>query len=302
VQRRIKTALFPVLHFKTKEQKILIRELRNDTLSHIQENGMFMTENNWSDNVHNLEHDILKKDPRNFLNWNVVKYTMFHTGKEEELKYLKKLPNWNTWRESMRESPAGNPPPYPQFPESSGNTIHHAYSLAQMLEIFDIRLKDVNSIFEFGGGYGGMARLAFHSGFAGSYTIFDLPQFTALQKYFLKSAHIDRDIVTHPVPYSSQKIILLSDLKDVKKQFPETKVDITIATWSLSESPVELRLKIFDMVRNTTYFLIAYQNTFGDTDNVKFFTNMIHTHPEYEWKTWQIPHLPGNYYLFGKRK
>ena len=52
------------------------------------------------------------------------------------------------------------------------------------------RARDLSSsgvIVEFGGGYGSMCRLLHKLGFSGQYFIYDLPEFVALQRYFLKS-------------------------------------------------------------------------------------------------------------------
>lgn len=303
-KRKFDSLLFPFTHFKTSEEKGLIKELRDDIskLARLRETDINKTEKNWQNNLTNLERDVLKKDPRDFLNWDVILYTMFHEAKEEEFAYLKNLPNWESWKESLMESPIGNPKPYPLYKKSSGNLIHHAYSLANMLGTFDIKLENLKNVFEFGGGYGSMARLAYKRKFTGTYTIFDLPEFIALQKYFLKSLHMPVTVHTEPTAQSSNTIVLLSDIQKLEKQLNGQDLDMVIATWSLSESPVKLRDEILRMTKKTRYYLIAYQNKFGDTDNIDFFKKMMDEHKEFEWKHYPIAHLPGSFYMFGKRK
>src|SRR5207244_11597755 len=46
---------------------------------------------------------------------------------------------------------------------------------------------DLACVLEFGGGYGSMCRLFHNLGFRGRYLIFDLPAFSALQRFFLRS-------------------------------------------------------------------------------------------------------------------
>jgi hypothetical protein len=85
------------------------------------------------------------------------------------------------------ESPVGNPKPSPDYPGSSGNLIHQAYSLAQLTEIGDCRLENLSQIVEFGGGFGTMCKLVHQLGFKGRYIIFDLPECSALQEYYLNA-------------------------------------------------------------------------------------------------------------------
>ena len=69
--------------------------------------------------------------------------------------------------------------------DSSNNLLHHAYNLLQL----DLHtpLHKLPTILEFGGGYGSTARLAFRLGFQGTYLIFDLPEFSALQRFYLST-------------------------------------------------------------------------------------------------------------------
>jgi hypothetical protein len=138
----------------------------------------------WLQNCINLREKIINSDPRNFLNWVVVQQTMFHDASYLEYKELKN--NWAYWGEKLAEDKFGNPMPYYLNTNSSGNLIHYAYSLEQLRKI-SIDVKDFEQIVEVGGGYGGMAKLIFNLGFAGNYIIYDLPEFSALQEYYLSS-------------------------------------------------------------------------------------------------------------------
>lgn len=107
-----------------------------------------------------------------------------------ELNFVKRSPEWITCRHrAIRESSVGHPIPYPFYPASSGNLIRHAYHVASFEEKTQCKTKDIDFVFEFGGdgGYGSMCRLFYNAGFHGKYVIFDLPPFSALQVYFLKT-------------------------------------------------------------------------------------------------------------------
>jgi hypothetical protein len=115
-------------------------------------------------------------------------------------------------------------------------------------------LKKYNKILEIGGGYGDMCSVVHDMGFEGQYTIFDFPEIHQLQKYYL-----DKNGVTD-VKY-------VTDWEDLEKY------DLVIATWSLSEIPLELRENIMSKIGNSTNWLVAYQeNAFSGTlDNSEWF-------------------------------
>jgi hypothetical protein len=143
----------------------------------------------WLRNINVLQKNVLNRDPRRFLRWNVISGTMF-TGNASyiaiELKYLKDCSDWNMrWAKAIEESAVCDPELYPSYPPSSGNLIHHAYHGAQFEERTGIRVDNLNYIFDFGGGYESMCRLFFNLGFKGIYVIFDLPPFSVPQRYFL---------------------------------------------------------------------------------------------------------------------
>ena len=59
--------------------------------------------------------------------------------------------------------------------------------LALFEETTGSKIDTLELIFEFGGGYGSMCRLAHNLGFNQAYIIFDLQPFSALQNYYLSS-------------------------------------------------------------------------------------------------------------------
>ncbi len=81
----------------------------------------------------------------------------------------------------------------------------------------------------------------------------------------------------------------------------QNKKRLFVATWSISESPLELRNKIIEIVDSFDYFLIGYQNNFGPNDNISLFNKFCEERNDFEWKSIHIEHIPGNYYLFEKK-
>ena len=58
----------------------------------------------------------------------------------------------------LKEDNSGFPPRYFLYPKSSGNRIHQTYHLYKFNEFCNKNLKTFDLVFEFGGGYGNMAR------------------------------------------------------------------------------------------------------------------------------------------------
>jgi len=243
----------------------------------------------WNRNRQKLRNDLRKKDPRNFLRFPVVQYTMFHESKKSEYDFLKQQGWWDKWSQALTETSTGNPRPYSYDKSTSGNLVHTAYNLARFLTTFPTDISKIKRVTEFGGGYGAMARLFFNLGFTGEYIIYDLPEFSAIQKYYLDS-------------HSLHLVQTISDLKDLQKVTSEPhSPTLFIATWSISESPVELREKIFNLVTNSDLWLMAYQPKFENTDNKKYFESFIKNHLEISWRQEAINHLPHQTYIFGKK-
>lgn len=228
---------------------------------------------------------ILKNDPRNFLRWEPVMGSMFHNADKLEFDYLTGS-NQNSWVQAIEETWVGNPPRYSHYKKSSGNMVHIAYNLSQMLDRYSIDLKKINTIIEFGAGYGCTAKLIHNVGFMGTYEIFDVPEFLALQRYYLKSTNTNGNFV----------------FIDQTEKLRNIDPDMLIATWSLSESPVEIRNEFLNKIGKPQYILIAYQANFELTDNIKYFEEYQKNNPNYDWVTHEIKHLPKNYYLIGSKK
>jgi hypothetical protein len=261
----------------------------------------------WICNLNRLRELVINGNPRKFLRWDVIQKTMFVSSApyvEEELRFLKSCPDWgNRWRGAIEESPAGHPFPFLSYPDSSGNLIHHAYHLAQFEEKSGIRVDKMDYVLEFGGGYGSLCRLFHKLGFQGKYVIFDLPYFSALQQFYLKSLAIPVHAVDGFITANKGVVCLseLAQLNAILSNDPTEKNSMFVATWSISEIPFYLRNEVLPMVAKFKAFLIAYQDQFEEVNNTEFFSNWRETFDkEIVWKDWPIRHIPGNNYLVGK--
>ncbi|RKY23569.1 MAG: hypothetical protein DRP62_05665, partial [Planctomycetota bacterium] len=148
----------------------------------------------WVDYRIRFRKAILEDDITDFMNWEVIKSTIYQGPRREELEFLKNLPTWSEFRNALYESFVGNPKRYPLYPLSSGNQIHQAYTLAQLTETGGCPVKGLPQIVEFGGGFGSMCKLIHKLGFKGRYIIFDLPELSAMQEYYLKATGIKTEV------------------------------------------------------------------------------------------------------------
>jgi hypothetical protein len=314
IHARLRAALswarLRVLDRATPRERELIDELRQDCrrLPARAVSGASAAGNTWAAVANYFRHLVATEDPRRFLTWPHLR-TMFIANAsyaERELAHLQTQPDWEPrWRTGIRESLVGYPAPFPSYPGSSGNLIHHAYHLCRFEQATRHRIDDFDLVVEFGGGYGSMARLFHALGFKGSFVIFDLPEFASLQRFFLKSL----DLPVCPIGgllSGKPGIATLSEMLELQGAVPalggHARRSLFIATWSLSEAPLEVRSAALSMAPWFDSYLLAYQQKFGEVENAEFFRNWSCSESDFAWQTLPIEQIPGSSYLFGIRQ
>lgn len=263
------------------------------------------TELSWFNNRVRLRKMVFEGDPRKFLRWDVIQTTMFSNKlfHYRLLNYLKSKKDWNTvWRRAVEERTTGHPTPFFLYPKSSGATIQHAYHCSKFSEKTSIKMSEIDFIFEFGGGYGSLCRIAHTLNFKGKYILFDLPEFSALQAFYLKSENLPVVADTH-FSKTAQGITCISDLNILRNLLTRASMErsLFIATWSLSEAPLSLREMILKLISSFDLFLFTYQHNFNHIDNIKFFHEMVQGFPAVKWYHWEMEYIKNNYYLIGKK-
>ena len=290
----------------TKKEKDLVESIRNEFKR--LHGCTAQVDAEWSRFMDRLYELVMNNDMRAFLRWDVIKQTMFVGSPfyvKKELNYLKRSDWEHRWSKAIIESEIGHPEPCIYYPKSSGSLIHQAYHLAQFEEKFEKKIEESNFIFEFGGGYGSMCRLFHNLAFNGQYIIFDLPLFSALQRYYLKALSLPVISVESfsSIKENQNSIVCLSSKKDLNKIVNPSKYEknksLFIATWSLSEAPTELRDSISDTISHFDNILIAYSNEFSGVDNIKYFNKFRHNFKDMIWHDWEIEHLKGHHYIMG---
>ena len=281
--------------------RTLAHRLRSELIVDAENEEVVSAADTWRGFSDELARHAVADDPREFLQWPVVRKSMFVSNARyiaDEWRYLRGLPEWGArWRDALRESPIGRPRPYPRYPKSSGNLIHHAYSVARFELETGIKVSDLGLVYEFGGGYGSMARLFRQLGFQGVYLIQDLPAFSALQRFYLGSLGYIAE--GKPTKCFSGFDQLRDQLAEVAGASPK----LFLATWSVSESPIDIREQVLEHLQSFDYLLIALQHKFEDIDNLKYFqTWKDHFAERLNISVSEIGHLAGNSYLFASPK
>lgn len=243
--------------------------------------------NTWDRHRYEIIRHILKEDPEKFLTWSTVQATMFVgeapyiMGQLQDIKDSKK----ERYLEAIIEDDFGNPPRLSYWEQSSGNLVHQMFHLKQLEDITKKRVDQFSTIVEFGGGYGAMCALARRLGFTGEYHIYDLPEFSLLQQYYLSNlgytATFHADERGFDVP-------------------PES-VDLLIACFSLSEVPANMRSAFFALCK-PKYALIAYQDKYAGLDNKQIFDDFARRYEQYTWTKIPPKYSKITNYLIGKRK
>lgn len=253
-----------------------------------------------------IEELIIEKKLSNFLRDNVIQKIFFvHNRIYILFMLLKIIFNKNKlYRQLLHEDNIGNPVRYFLYPKSSGNRIREIFHLLNFENFTKISFHRIKTIFEFGGGYGNMARLFYKINNNIDYTIFDTFHVNLLQFYYLKMLKIKTNL---------NKI----NKKDITLNYDNSKCNFSnkknkklfIANWSLSESPLKLREIIIKKIINFDFILISYQEKFENINNHRYFSNITKrfSRKKFIVKILKIPFMNffqcanKNYYLFIKK-
>lgn len=155
----------------------------------------------------------------------------------------------------------------------SRNMVHQVYHIMRWEQVTGQRIDELESIVEFGGGFGALALAIHRLGFHGTYYMIEVPEYALLQQFYFEKVGIS--VIHNP---------------DTVKL-----VDLFIACHSISELPFEQRNDILCKYPATSY-LFAYNSHFEHYDNLWYFQlpwlDVDH------WKFEKIAHLE-SWYTWG---
>ena len=241
--------------------------------------------NFWQKKLNSLQQRINKDDLSNFTRWPEIIGTMIASVHLSEFDYLK---NSNVLIETKLK-----PNSFKQFPQSSTNNVHHAYSLQLLKDYTNLNFDQYGTIVEFGGGYGNMCRLIKNMNHRGNYYIYDFKELNVIQQHYLGKNEI------------TENVYYLNDGNLINPVI--TKDNLFIALWSLTESPSEQRDKLMSDLNifNCDYILIGFVNSFDGNENIEWLSNDVSPKSKdmgYDIKINEIEHMKNNFYLMAKRK
>jgi len=212
----------------------------------------------WNEIKSNIANDFKSKQ-KNFLKSNAVKKTMhFHNPKLCSRLYerVKKDPRIS----QIKDPQIGSPTLYKLGLSQSTLRSFYYYKLFE-----DTFGTEIDHITDFGAGYGNNCRVWHDLGFNGEYYLVDLPEVTELQQYY-----------TSKTVKGNLRFMSAETLKQ-----PSTRNGLFFATFSLDETPYEVRDMMEEKLRNYRYIFIHYNDSFPvygrdqeEIDNVKYFKDL----------------------------
>lgn len=264
--------------------------------------------NTWQQFLFQVANHIKNDDLNGFLQWPEIKAAMFASNQrfvKSEYRVLRTSDNWSPrWHSATRECRLGHPIPFVKDLGSSGNLIHHAYLLSIIEELLRVKVHELNSLFEFGGGYGDMAKLFQNLGFEGVYVIYDFELFSALQSWYLSNLGFEVETIKEFKELNGHKIHCLSGEPPIPTMdsIANKEKSMFLATWSLSETPIEYRAIFESVLSSFEYIVIAYQHEIEGLDNVAYFSDLQNKLTSHDWSDCVLEYQPGSSLLIGRRK
>lgn len=199
----------------------------------------------------------------------------------------------------ISEDETGAPIPFLLNSSTSGNLIHHVYHYLKYRDFCGLDFNQIKHILEFGGGYGSLCRVFFRDGYQGNYSIVDFKTFNVLQAYFLNSIGISAQIASeNTAQHLRPNVVCATKFRFTGEE--QKSNTLFIATWSLSETGIEVRNAYKKEMDQCGNFMVAFRDTFEGVDNLTWFTSYMKARMDVSWRIEKIVHIPNSYYLFGK--
>jgi len=232
-----------------------------------------------------------------------VRYAMVFTkggrSLKEELSFLESKYPEQELKDFLLEDYVGGPLIMNSKYLTSHNSIHHLHHLAYFKEKTGCNFKQINTVVEWGGGYGNLAKI--YKRFVDkktTYIIFDVPLFSCVQWLYLSTVFDEKNInlLQHPTDtIQDGKINLIPVI--FRDSHRDIKADLFISTWALSESGRDAQDHVVEDCNwyNSKHLLLAYSNNskaIPDSERISEFAK------KYGVNVTDIGFLPGNHYAF----
>ncbi|MBI2613572.1 MAG: hypothetical protein HYW62_02275 [Candidatus Levybacteria bacterium] len=213
-----------------------------------------------------IEKSLLPIPSFSFLNDPTVMVSMFATAGggwlKKELKFLQEKMDKKVLKKVLEEDYAGEPLLLNSYYLTSHTVIHHLHHLIKFTERTKTKLENLNTIVEWGGGYGSLIRILKKiNQKKTTYISIDTPLFVCLQWLYLSTIFGEKEINLLLGPKDKIKNNKINLLPLPFLENHEINADLFISTWALSESSkysqdYVLKKNWF----NAKHLLLAYQD------------------------------------------
>lgn len=241
----------------------------------------------WEQMNNIVKHEILDSKNINFLNHYVIRNCMY-TSSYEISRYIYQLElvdqqfGVDYTNFILNDEPSFGAPELVEYRPGlvcSGNSIQMLYHIAFWQSRTGKNIFDINSILEWGGGYGSLARIIKKINPNISYKIIDTEVFSSLQKWYLDSTVLKHDIETFTIDEIDLDII---------------DYELFISTWALSESSIDAITFVAQKlsVINCDHFLLAFQVNQEKFENAGNIVNILNDYRSKNIETIElVPYL-----------
>ena len=135
--------------------------------------------------------------------------------------------------------------------------------------------------------------------------IYDLPVFSALQQFYLKSTGLSVYSIDS-FDAATEGVVCISDkgrLESTLSNLGEGRRALFVANESLSEVPIPMRDFLLSQIGTFQAFLINYSHRFREIDNVEYFRKWKESSSkDIVWHEWVEEIAPNISYLVGTRR
>jgi hypothetical protein len=191
----------------------------------------------WTQRNTTLAADLLPRPASDFLRHPAIRYQMFVDDKyvQHEAPYVLR----HLSVPAMASEDAVGHPPRTLLPGTdivtSANTVHHLHHLLRFEDFTGRRLRDIDTVVEWGGGYGNLAKLLLrlHGG-SPTYVLIDTPVFASIQWLYLASVLGPDCVVLHGGGSGLRRGAVNVVPTGLAAQLA-VQADLFISTWALNE-------------------------------------------------------------------
>lgn len=218
----------------------------------------------WQEHLEVIARELMCQN-KQLLQVDMVKYAIYLSVAgyyaRTQLPYLKKNFSESLLKYYLYENNALQQTIIDEEFQTSESRINHLTHLCVFEISTGIKIQSLDSIVEFGGGYGGMTLLMRRMNQRATIIVIDFPEMITLQKYYIDSilgvGHTNVKLsISDRIIKGLINYICIGDLKNLTLE----DVSLLVATWSLSEANFETQKLLANKdLFNSSHLLYGYR-------------------------------------------